>query len=52
MLFPKVYQKQLSLTLSETIGQLDYLENLGFISLNERNDGILEYKTNEHSVSQ
>ncbi|QKE71640.1 MBL fold metallo-hydrolase [Arthrobacter citreus] len=52
MLFPKVYLKQLSLTLSETIGQLDYLENLGFISLNERNDGILEYKTNEHSVSQ
>ncbi|WP_088068284.1 MBL fold metallo-hydrolase [Gottfriedia luciferensis] len=52
MLFPKIYQKQLSLTLSETIGQLDYLENLGFIRLSERNNGILEYKTNEHSVSQ
>lgn len=51
MLFPKIYQKQLSLTISETIGQLDYLENLGYISLNERNDGILEYKANEHSVS-
>lgn len=51
MLFPKIYEKQLSLTLSETIGQLDYLENLGYIRLDERNDGILVYKTNEHSVS-
>ncbi|WP_088043678.1 MBL fold metallo-hydrolase [Bacillus sp. EAC] len=51
LLFPKIYEVQLSLTISETIGQLDYLENLGFIRLNERNDGILEYKTNEHSVS-
>lgn len=51
MLFPKIYEKQLSLTLSETIGQLDYLENLGFIRLDERNDGILVYKANEHSVS-
>lgn len=50
-IFPKVYEKQLSLTLSETIGQLDYLEDLNFIRLDERNDGILEYKANEHSVS-
>ncbi|WP_110927523.1 MBL fold metallo-hydrolase [Bacillus massiliglaciei] len=30
-LFPKVYQKELGLTLSETIGQLDYLEDLGLV---------------------
>lgn len=30
-LFPKIYHEQLGLTLSETIGQLDYLEDLGKI---------------------
>ncbi|MBM7701632.1 MBL fold metallo-hydrolase [Metabacillus iocasae] len=32
-LFPKVYEKQLGLTMSETIGQLDYLENLGEVKI-------------------
>jgi len=50
-IFPKVYQKQLSLTMSETVGQLDFLENLGKINLEEREDGTLVYKPNEHSVS-
>ncbi|MGR3764929.1 MBL fold metallo-hydrolase [Rossellomorea sp. NS-SX7] len=31
LLFPTVYKKELGLTLSETIGQLDYLESLGAI---------------------
>ncbi|GGJ94417.1 hydrolase [Lentibacillus kapialis] len=31
-LFPKQYESQLSLTMSETIGQLDYLEDGGFIT--------------------
>ncbi|MBD1222680.1 MBL fold metallo-hydrolase [Virgibacillus halodenitrificans] len=30
-LFPKQYEKQIGLTMSETIGQLDYLENEGLI---------------------
>jgi glyoxylase-like metal-dependent hydrolase (beta-lactamase superfamily II) len=50
-IFPKVYQKQLSLTMSETVGQLDFLEDLGEIKLIEREDGKLIYKPNEHSVS-
>jgi glyoxylase-like metal-dependent hydrolase (beta-lactamase superfamily II) len=50
-IFPKVYQRQLSLTMSETVGQLDFLEDLGKIKLEEREDGTLVYKPNEHSVS-
>jgi glyoxylase-like metal-dependent hydrolase (beta-lactamase superfamily II) len=38
-LFPTVYQKELSLTLSETVGQLDYLSSIGEI------DTIKEDKT-------
>ncbi|PFA63951.1 MBL fold metallo-hydrolase [Bacillus sp. AFS015802] len=41
-LFPSVYQKELGLTLSETIGQLDYLESLQFIR-KEKLDGIYYY---------
>ncbi|WP_110111234.1 MBL fold metallo-hydrolase [Bacillus sp. CGMCC 1.16541] len=32
-LFPKVYQKQIGLTMSETVGQLDYLESIGEIKV-------------------
>ncbi|HLR62479.1 MAG TPA: MBL fold metallo-hydrolase [Lentibacillus sp.] len=38
-LFPKQYENQLSLTMSETIGQLDYLENQGLIAKTLK-DGI------------
>jgi glyoxylase-like metal-dependent hydrolase (beta-lactamase superfamily II) len=41
-LFPKVYQKELGLTLSETVGQLDYLEDLGEIK-REENSGTIVY---------
>jgi glyoxylase-like metal-dependent hydrolase (beta-lactamase superfamily II) len=32
-LFPKIYHKQLMLTMSETVGQLDYLEDIGQIKV-------------------
>jgi glyoxylase-like metal-dependent hydrolase (beta-lactamase superfamily II) len=32
-LFPQVYKKELALTLSETLGQLDYLEEDGYIKV-------------------
>ncbi len=41
-LFPSVYRKELGLTLSETIGQLDYLESLHYIK-KEMHDGIYHY---------
>ncbi|MGM0852981.1 MAG: MBL fold metallo-hydrolase [Bacillota bacterium] len=41
-LFPSVYQKELGLTLSETIGQLDYLESLHYIK-KEWHEGIYYY---------
>jgi glyoxylase-like metal-dependent hydrolase (beta-lactamase superfamily II) len=41
-LFPTVYQKELGLTLSETIGQLDYLESLHYIKI-ECHEGIYYY---------
>ncbi|PLR99836.1 MBL fold metallo-hydrolase [Bacillus sp. T33-2] len=34
LLFPAVYEKELSLTISETVAQLDYLESLGEIMIN------------------
>ncbi|MFC7783441.1 MULTISPECIES: MBL fold metallo-hydrolase [unclassified Rossellomorea] len=43
-LFPSVYRKELGLTLSETIGQLDYLESLHYIK-KEMDDGIYHYFT-------
>jgi glyoxylase-like metal-dependent hydrolase (beta-lactamase superfamily II) len=39
-LFPTVYQKELSLTISETVGQLDYLISLGEIDKMEENNMI------------
>lgn len=42
-LFPKKFAKQLDLTMSETIGQLDFLENEGKI-LESVKDGILFYQ--------
>lgn len=41
-LFPKVYQSQVGLTLSETIGQLDYLEDLGEVH-SESQSGLTLY---------
>ena len=43
-LFPAVYEKELGLTLSETIGQVDYLVDEGFI--NEKTDakGVFYYE--------
>ncbi|RFU65624.1 MBL fold metallo-hydrolase [Peribacillus glennii] len=40
-LFPAVYEKELGLTLSETVGQLDYLENLGEIKTEEKSGMII-----------
>lgn len=37
-LFPAVYEKQISLTTSEAIGQLDYLEDLMLITINKEDD--------------
>ncbi|AYC29509.1 MBL fold metallo-hydrolase [Paenisporosarcina cavernae] len=42
-LFPKVYEKELGLTLSETIGQLDYLLEEGLINETKRDDGVFLY---------
>ncbi len=42
-LFPKVYAKQPGLTLSETLGQLDYLVDKQLATI-ENYDGILYYK--------
>ena len=40
-LFPRVYQRELGLTISETVGQLDYLELLGEIKKEEQNGSNL-----------
>lgn len=42
-LFPKVYEKELGLTLSETIGQIDYLMDEGYIKERRNEKGILLY---------
>ncbi len=42
-LFPKVYEKELSLTISETIAQLDYLQSLGEINVNKEQAAFLYY---------
>ncbi|WP_336881891.1 MBL fold metallo-hydrolase [Priestia koreensis] len=36
-LFPEIYKKQLSLTMSETLGQLDYLESVGAVTVDSSN---------------
>lgn len=43
-LFPKVYEKELGLTLSETIGQVDYLMDEGLIKEHQNEKGILLYE--------
>ncbi|WP_053364022.1 MBL fold metallo-hydrolase [Bacillus sp. FJAT-27251] len=40
-LFPAVYQKELSLTISETVAQLDYLQSLGEITMKEEEAALL-----------
>ena len=40
-LFPAVYERELSLTISETIAQLDYLNALGEISINKDGSAFL-----------
>ncbi len=42
LLFPKIYQRQLSLTISETVAQFDYLTDLEEISVVNDN-GIIRY---------
>lgn len=42
LLFPKVYERQLSLTMSETVGQFDYLIDLGEIKKYDEN-GVFRY---------
>lgn len=42
LLFPKVYKRQLSLTISETVAQFDYLVHLGEINV-LKEDGIVRY---------
>jgi len=43
-LFPAVYEKELGLTLSETIGQTDYLVNEGLVRETRDESGILHYE--------
>lgn len=45
-LFPGIYKKQIGLTLSETIGQLDYLESEGVIAREARQEKVV-YTHNE-----
>lgn len=44
-LFPHQYKKQIDLTMSETFGQLDYLESLRRI-IKRKKDGIIVYEAN------
>lgn len=43
-LFPKIYEKELGLTLSETIGQIDYLIDEKLITAKRNEKGILLYE--------
>lgn len=43
-LFPAVYEKELGLTLSETIGQVDYLVDEGLVQERENESGIYNYE--------
>ncbi|AOV07784.1 MBL fold metallo-hydrolase [Sporosarcina ureilytica] len=45
-LFPTVYEKELGLTLSETIGQIDYLLDEGFILETRDAHGVFIYEQN------
>lgn len=42
-LFPAIYLKETALTLSETVGQLDYLQNNGQVEAQMNDEGILYY---------
>lgn len=42
-LFPTVYEKELGLTLSETIGQVDYLVEEALIDEIQKENGVLLY---------
>lgn len=44
-LFPKVFEKQVGLTLSETLAQFDYLVDLGQIRSEETSQGTVFYST-------
>ncbi len=46
-LFPLVYKKELALTLSETLGQLDYLEVEGYIKVDKTLDVWMFYHDKE-----
>ncbi|HEY4532017.1 MAG TPA: MBL fold metallo-hydrolase [Kurthia sp.] len=43
LIFPKKYESELGLTLSHTIGQLDYLVSLGHVTEKMSDEGILMY---------
>ena len=43
-LFPAVYEKELGLTLSETIGQTDYLVDEGLVRETTGEGGVLHYE--------
>lgn len=43
--FPRQYETQIDLTMSETIGQLDYLEDIGLVTKTIE-DGVLFYHAN------
>ncbi len=43
-LFPAVYEKELGLTLSETIGQIDYLVDEGFVNEKIDEQGVFHYE--------
>ncbi|MCZ0754610.1 MBL fold metallo-hydrolase [Anoxybacillus sp. J5B_2022] len=43
-LFPTVYEREFLLTMSETIGQLDYLEHIGAVVKRKENDAYLFYE--------
>jgi hypothetical protein len=40
-LFPKQYEKEFGLTMSETVGQLDYLESIGLLKAEQGTNGII-----------
>ncbi|WP_203361827.1 MBL fold metallo-hydrolase [Bacillus sp. REN10] len=42
-LFPSIYQKETALTLSETVGQLDYLQDNGQVEARLNDEGVLYY---------
>lgn len=42
-LFPAVYKKETALTMSETVGQLDYLLNIGEAGVEQNDQGVLFY---------